>query len=90
MFFLAGGLWWYQIKENKAKDAGRDDHLLEGKNEAEITALGQSHPGFRYVVSLLSFSMHSLKYPVFPLQLRLLSVVFSSLLYPEYGDLLYL
>ncbi|GAA5975355.1 hypothetical protein JCM11641_005950 [Rhodosporidiobolus odoratus] len=48
MFILAGGLWAWQIKENKAKERGRDDHYLEGKTEAELATLGQRHPGFRY------------------------------------------
>ncbi|GAA5988040.1 hypothetical protein JCM10908_002038 [Rhodotorula pacifica] len=48
MFFLAGGLWMWQRRENKAKAAGRDDYRLEGKTESEIADLGQKHPDFRY------------------------------------------
>ncbi|GAA5836738.1 hypothetical protein JCM11251_002713 [Rhodosporidiobolus azoricus] len=48
MFFLAGGLWFYQVKENRAKENGRDDHILEGKTEDEIAQLGQKDPRFRY------------------------------------------
>ncbi|GAA6002876.1 hypothetical protein JCM10207_001878 [Rhodosporidiobolus poonsookiae] len=48
MFFLAGALWLWQIKENRAKDNGRDDHLLEGKTAEEIALLGQRHPAFRF------------------------------------------
>lgn len=46
--FLSIGLWYWQWRENKQKEAGRDDHYLEGKTDAEIAALGQKHPGFRY------------------------------------------
>ena len=48
ILFLSLGLWAYQIRQNKQKEAGRDDHLLEGKTAEEAALLGQSHPGFRY------------------------------------------
>lgn len=48
MFVLAGGLWLWQIRENKAKARGRDDHYLEGRTEGEIADLEQKHPEFRY------------------------------------------
>ncbi|POY71126.1 hypothetical protein BMF94_5883 [Rhodotorula taiwanensis] len=48
MFILAGGLIVWQKRENKAKAAGRDDHYLEGRTEAEIADLEQKHPLFRY------------------------------------------
>ncbi|GAA5901314.1 hypothetical protein JCM6882_007744 [Rhodosporidiobolus microsporus] len=48
VFLLVGGLWIWQVKENRAKANGRDDYLLEGKTEAEIAQLGQRHPAFRY------------------------------------------
>ncbi|GAA5992284.1 hypothetical protein JCM10908_000406 [Rhodotorula pacifica] len=48
MFVLAGGLWIWQKRENKAKAAGRDDHYLEGKTHSEISDLEQKHPEFVY------------------------------------------
>ncbi|KWU44437.1 putative pantothenate transporter [Rhodotorula sp. JG-1b] len=48
MFVLAGGLWIWQRRENKAKAAGRDDHYLEGRTQAEIADLEQKHPEFVY------------------------------------------
>ncbi|KAK4045895.1 hypothetical protein OIV83_006544, partial [Microbotryomycetes sp. JL201] len=45
---LAAYLWWHQVRENKAKERGRDDHLIEGKSAQEIAMLGQKHPGFRF------------------------------------------
>ena len=41
-------MWYFQYRENKKKEAGRDDHLLEGKTDAQAALLGQKHPGFRY------------------------------------------
>ncbi|CEQ41985.1 SPOSA6832_03755 [Sporobolomyces salmonicolor] len=50
ILILAAGLWAWQLRENRQKDNGRDDHNLVGKTEAEIAVLGQRHPGFRYRV----------------------------------------
>ncbi|KAM0786604.1 hypothetical protein ACM66B_002058 [Microbotryomycetes sp. NB124-2] len=47
-FALAVVLWLHQIRQNKAKEAGRDDHLVDGKTPQEIARLGQKHPGFRF------------------------------------------
>lgn len=46
--FLSIGLWYWQVRENKQKAAGRDDYILEGKTDQEASILGQKHPGFRY------------------------------------------
>ncbi|BGP40877.1 hypothetical protein JCM10449v2_004842 [Rhodotorula kratochvilovae] len=48
--FLAAGLWAWQVRENRAKENGRDDHYLEGKTEEEIQLLGTKNPHFRYSV----------------------------------------
>jgi len=48
MLILAAGLWAWQVRENRAKANGRDDWRIEGKTQAEIEALGQKLPGFRY------------------------------------------
>ncbi|GJN93535.1 hypothetical protein Rhopal_006592-T1 [Rhodotorula paludigena] len=45
---LGAGLWAWQVKENRAKERGRDDYLLEGKTEDEIAALGRRNPAWRY------------------------------------------
>ena len=36
--------------ENKQRDLGRRDHLLEGLNDKEAGDLGHNHPAFRYTV----------------------------------------
>jgi hypothetical protein len=48
MLLCTIGLWIWQRRENKKKEQGRHDHVLEGKSEAEISMLEQKHPGFRY------------------------------------------
>ncbi|KAK4057222.1 hypothetical protein OIO90_001717 [Microbotryomycetes sp. JL221] len=48
ILLLTIGLWMWQNRENKAKDAGRDDHYLENRTADEIAMLEQQHPGFRY------------------------------------------
>ncbi|GAA5848303.1 hypothetical protein JCM9279_001004 [Rhodotorula babjevae] len=50
MFVLTAGLWAWQVRENRAKENGRDDHFLEGKTEEEIQLLGTKNPHFRYSV----------------------------------------
>ncbi|GAA5873025.1 hypothetical protein JCM16303_006918 [Sporobolomyces ruberrimus] len=48
IFVLSILLLFYQVRQNRKKEAGRDDSILEGKTADEIAVLGQSHPGFRY------------------------------------------
>ncbi|GAA5867016.1 hypothetical protein JCM8547_008410 [Rhodosporidiobolus lusitaniae] len=48
MLILAALMWWWQIKENKARDAGRDDHMLEGRTMEELNQMGQKNPAFRF------------------------------------------
>ncbi|GAA5972824.1 hypothetical protein JCM3765_006102, partial [Sporobolomyces pararoseus] len=48
IFVLSILLLLYQLRQNKKKEAGHDDHILEGKTADEIAILGQAHPGFRY------------------------------------------
>jgi MFS family permease len=36
-------------RENKKRDQGERDHVLEGKTEAEIAKLGDYHPSYRYI-----------------------------------------
>ena len=50
MFVCAGGLWLWQVRENRAKENGRDDHYLVSKTEEEIQLLGTKNPHFRYSV----------------------------------------
>ncbi|KPV77704.1 uncharacterized protein RHOBADRAFT_11949, partial [Rhodotorula graminis WP1] len=50
MFVLTAGLWAWQVRENRAKENGRDDHYLVGKTEEEIQLLGTKNPHFRYSV----------------------------------------
>ncbi|RVD80425.1 uncharacterized protein DFL_008322 [Arthrobotrys flagrans] len=45
-----GALLTYYISENKARDAGKRDHLIEGKSEEEINEMGDDSPRFRYVI----------------------------------------
>ncbi|GAA6005711.1 uncharacterized protein JCM10292_006747 [Rhodotorula paludigena] len=48
MLILSIFLWLYQIRENRAKENGRDDWRIEGLTQTEIEDLGQKHPGFRF------------------------------------------
>ncbi|GAA5862071.1 hypothetical protein JCM5353_008522, partial [Sporobolomyces roseus] len=48
IFILSILLFIYQRRANKKKEAGHDDHILEGKTADEIAILGQKHPGFRF------------------------------------------
>ncbi|KAF3178100.1 hypothetical protein TWF788_007543 [Orbilia oligospora] len=45
-----GTLLTYYISENKARDEGKRDHLIEGKSEDEINEMGDDSPRFRYVI----------------------------------------
>lgn len=44
---LIGLLFWLR-KENRARDEGKRDHLVEGLTPAEQDGLGVNHPSFRY------------------------------------------
>lgn len=49
--FLLGGsaLQWYLLaRENKARDQGKRDHVVEGLSPAEVRGLGDKVPNFRY------------------------------------------
>jgi len=48
ILFLSAGLWAHQVRQNRRKAEGLDDHLLEGKTAGEAALLGQRHPGFRF------------------------------------------
>ncbi|KPV77718.1 uncharacterized protein RHOBADRAFT_31279 [Rhodotorula graminis WP1] len=50
MFCAAAGLWAWQVRENRAKENGRDDHYLVGKTEEEVQLLGTKNPHFRYSI----------------------------------------
>ncbi|TNY19435.1 putative MFS transporter [Rhodotorula diobovata] len=50
MLVLTAGLWTWQVRENRAKENGRDDHYLVSKTEEEIQLLGTKNPHFRYSV----------------------------------------
>ncbi|KAG2011124.1 high-affinity nicotinic acid transporter [Coprinopsis cinerea AmutBmut pab1-1] len=41
-------LMLYLRRENRARDSGKRDHLLNGKTEEEINEMGCRHPEFRY------------------------------------------
>jgi hypothetical protein len=34
--------------ENKQRDAGKRDHVLDGLSQEEIEELGHTHPSFRF------------------------------------------
>lgn len=40
----------YYRRENKKRDSGARDHLLDGKSEAEIAQMGDDSPRYRYVI----------------------------------------
>lgn len=41
-------LYFYFMIENNKRAAGKRDHLIEGKTEEEIQALGDENPRFRF------------------------------------------
>lgn len=45
---LALGLMWYDRRENKLRDQGGRDYVLEGKTPEKIEELGNEHPDFRF------------------------------------------
>ncbi|GAA5867015.1 hypothetical protein JCM8547_008409 [Rhodosporidiobolus lusitaniae] len=44
MFILAAGMWMGRSRGIKARDAGRDDYMLEGKTMEELNQMGQKNP----------------------------------------------
>ncbi|KAK4048227.1 hypothetical protein OIV83_004932 [Microbotryomycetes sp. JL201] len=48
ILLTSAGLWAWQARQNKLRDQGRQDHVLEGLSDKEIAELGDKHPGFRY------------------------------------------
>ncbi|KAK4698379.1 hypothetical protein P7C70_g7898, partial [Phenoliferia sp. Uapishka_3] len=46
---LTAGLWAWQVQQNRRKELGHDDHILDGKSTEEIEHLGRRHPAFRYL-----------------------------------------
>lgn len=40
----------YCMYENKAREAGKRNHRLEGLNDVQQGKLGSQHPEFRYMV----------------------------------------
>lgn len=45
-----GALLFHYKRENKRRAAGKYDHLLEGKTEAEILELAERHPDFVFTI----------------------------------------
>lgn len=43
----AGWIWYYGVQENKKREAGKRDHLLDLPQE-EQELLGEKHPSFRF------------------------------------------
>lgn len=43
-------LSWHFKRQNKLRDQGKFDHLLEGKTELEIEAMGERSPRFRFAI----------------------------------------
>ncbi|KAM0789340.1 hypothetical protein ACM66B_000172 [Microbotryomycetes sp. NB124-2] len=48
ILFVSAGLWAWQARQNKLRDQGRHDHVLDGLSQQEIADLGDKHPNFRY------------------------------------------
>ncbi|SCV73165.1 BQ2448_7090 [Microbotryum intermedium] len=48
LLLLTLGLWAWQTRQNKLRDEGHMDYLLEGKTKEEIAVMGTRHPGFRF------------------------------------------
>lgn len=45
---LAVVLMWYNRRENRLREQGGRDYVLEGKTQEEIDELGNEHPDFRF------------------------------------------
>lgn len=43
---LYAAMWFYFKQENRRRANGKRDHLMEGKTEDEILALGDENPRF--------------------------------------------
>ncbi|KAF6791698.1 major facilitator superfamily transporter [Colletotrichum sojae] len=43
-------LTWHFRRQNKLRDEGKMDYLLEGKTEEEISAMGEKSPRFRFAI----------------------------------------
>lgn len=41
-------LWAYLGMQNKRRENGEEDHLMEGKSEEEIAEMGDESPRFKY------------------------------------------
>jgi hypothetical protein len=48
-FVVAGCIWFFNSLENKARDAGRRDHLRDLPRDQQ-NKLGEKHPDFRYTL----------------------------------------
>lgn len=49
-FALNAALTWHFNRVNKRRDAGLEDHKIEGKTELEIDAMGETSPRFRFII----------------------------------------
>lgn len=45
MVLFSGIAWFYQVRENKIREAGGRDHRLDGLSPDEVALLGSRHPG---------------------------------------------
>jgi len=45
---LYASLYFYYTAENKKRAAGKRDHLVEGKSEEKIVAMGDESPRFMF------------------------------------------
>jgi MFS family permease len=43
-------LTWHFNRQNKLRDEGKQDHLMDGKTEEEIEAMGERSPRFRFAI----------------------------------------
>lgn len=48
--FIYGGLSLHYRHVNKRRLAGKEDHLISGKSDAEVEALGDRSPRFIYTI----------------------------------------
>lgn len=46
---IYGGMFTYYLRANARRAAGKEDYKMEGKSEAELTAMGDDSPRFVYV-----------------------------------------
>lgn len=43
-------LWFHLSKINKRRDAGEEEHLIQGMSDEDVAEMGDDSPRFRYTI----------------------------------------